>query len=233
MGFETLSDTESLVTSDDEPSDKVEERRRQLWSWVSFGACVLLLLLLVVLLWHFVLSSVFGFVDTDSTATYEVLSKGHNYEIRRYAASTAIATTAGEDGIAFHSLAGYIGVMGSPQNVQAQHIAMTAPVVTTAGPGGEEMQFILPRNINSSAPQPTNQRVRLVTRSAAVLGVETFSGSWDMAAAERRAEALAQRLQADGYALKKNAPWQYFRYNPPWTIPAFRTNEVAVEIHDI
>jgi len=110
---------------------------------------------------------------------------------------------------------------------------MTAPVVTTAGARGEEMQFILPANVNNSAPQPTNQQVRLVTRPAAVLGVQTFSGSWNTAAAQSRATALAQTLQADGYTLKQGAQWQYFRYNPPWTLPAFRKNEVAVELQDV
>merc|ERR1712232_157027 len=95
---------------------------------------------------------------------------------------------------------------------------------------GEAMQFILPTKFNGSAPQPTAQGVELVTRPSSVLGVETFSGSWSFHQAEERAKKLSFTLKADGYTLKENQPWQYFRYNPPWTISIFRTNEVAVPI---
>lgn len=184
------------------------------------------------LLWHLGLSSVFGVVDVD-TAAYDVLVQNSDYEIRRYASSEAIATLAGGGDHSFMDLAGYIGVTRSPQNNRGQKIAMTAPVVTIPSAEGEEMQFILPRNVNGSAPQPTGQNVQLVNRPAAVFGVQTFAGAWDTMAVQRRAAALAQRLQADGYVLKQHAPWQYFRYNPPWTIPALRKNEVAVQIEDL
>jgi hypothetical protein len=181
------------------------------------------------LLWHFALSSVFGVIDVD-TAAYVVVKKGPDYEIRHYPSSTAIATSGG--GHSFMSLAGYIGVMGKPQNARGQSIPMTAPVVSALDGTGEEMDFILPPSVNNSAPQPTNQQVRLVTRPATVFGVETFSGSCNILAAKSRAEAFTQKLQSDGYVLKPGAKWQLFRYNPPWTIPAFRKNEIAVEIQD-
>merc|ERR1712003_424439 len=120
--------------------------------------------------------------------------------------------------------------MGKPQNDQHQEIAMTAPVVTIPSGMGEEMQFILPSEVNDSAPKPIAAGVHLVTRPASAFGVETFSGNYNTPDAEKRARSLALRLQADGYILK-NESWQYFRYNPPWTLPFFRTNEVAVPIH--
>jgi len=226
------SDGESLISSDGGSSDVSQKIYRTVLCWILAGTLLAAILSFAALFWHFGLSSVFGVVDVDTPA-YEVLREGRDYEIRRYASSTAIETSGGGDNNAFMSLAGYIGVTGSPQNFRGQSIPMTAPVVTIPNAGGEEMQFILPQDVNSSAPQPTNQKVRLVNKSAAVLGVETFSGTWDTSAAKRRAEALARRLQGDGYTLKQDAPWQYFRYNPPWTIPAFRKNEVAVEIEDI
>lgn len=226
------SDGESLISSDGGSSDVSQKKYRTVLCWIWAGTLLAAVLSFAALLWHFGLSSVFGVVDVDTPA-YEVLREGRDYEIRRYASSTAIETSGVGDNNAFMSLAGYIGVTGSPQNLRGQSIPMTAPVVTIPKAGGEEMQFILPQDVNSSAPQPTNQKVRLVNKSAAVLGVETFSGTWDTSAAKSRAEALARRLQGDGYTLKQDAPWQYFRYNPPWTIPAFRKNEVAVEIEGI
>merc|ERR1719424_468646 len=91
------------------------------------------------------------------------------------------------------------------------------------------MQFILPNAVNNSAPQPTAAVVHLVARPSSVFGVERFSGTCKTRDAEKRAHELGLRLQADGYTLKK-ASWQYFRYNPPWTLSFLRTNEVAVPI---
>lgn len=182
-------------------------------------------------LWHFGLNSVFGVIDV-STPDYEVLDRGQGYEIRRYPTSTAIATEgSAHGGNSFMRLAGFIGVMGKPQNDRNEKIAMTAPVVTMQSNEGEQMQFILPSNFNGSAPQPTGQGVHVVTRPSSVFGVETFSGSWSTHEAEERAKKLSIKLKADGYTLREHTPWQYFRYNPPWTLSVFRTNEVAVPIH--
>mmetsp|Transcript_8923 Transcript_8923/g.15757 ORF Transcript_8923/g.15757 Transcript_8923/m.15757 type:complete len:240 (+) Transcript_8923:79-798(+) len=185
-----------------------------------------------ILLWKFGLGSVFGVVDVD-VASYEVLKKADTYEIRRYAESTAVVTSGGADRGAFMRLAGFIGVMGQAQNDRHEKIAMTAPVVTEETVRGEEMQFILPSQLNGSVPQPTQRGVHLVTRPCAVFGVETFSGSWASSEFARRAKALAANLKADGYSLNEKAAWQYMRYNPPWTLGPFRTNEVAVQIHDL
>merc|ERR1712061_753992 len=97
--------------------------------------------------------------------------------------------------------------MGKPQNDRNQAIAMTAPIVTIQSPKGEEMQFILPSEVNASAPQPTAHDVRLITRLSSVFGVETFSGQWSTHDAEERAKRLQFRLEADGYTLSKNDTW--------------------------
>ena len=41
---------------------------------------------------------------------------------------------------------------------------------------------------------------------------------------------LRARLATDGVAVVENAPSCLWRYNPPWTIPWFRSNEIAVEL---
>lgn len=218
---------ESLIAMESADNEKVPKKR-------SIGCCcgvkvivpvLVTMCLLLALAWRAGLNTVFGAIDVG-TPDYKLLHKGHGYEIRQYPPSTAIATGSASRN-SFMRLAGFIGVVGKPQNDRNQKIAMTAPVVSI--PSSEEMQFILPSNVNSSAPQPTAKGVRLVTRPSSVLAVETFSGSWSTHAAEARAKKLRQRVQADGYVLEQ-APWEYFRYNPPWTLPFFRTNEVAVPI---
>eukprot|EP00931_Biecheleriopsis_adriatica_P077343 TRINITY_DN50930_c0_g1_i1.p1 TRINITY_DN50930_c0_g1~~TRINITY_DN50930_c0_g1_i1.p1 ORF type:complete len:245 (+),score=33.75 TRINITY_DN50930_c0_g1_i1:54-788(+) len=234
--YEMSVSHDALVSSEISPGDDVQKRGRS-WLRVSLPplrklGALLLTFVLGGLLWKLGLSSVFGAVDVD-VASYEVLKKTDSYEIRRYAASTAVATSGGAQNGAFMRLAGFIGVMGEAQNARHQKIAMTAPVVTVNGASGEEMQFILPSEVNGSAPEPTSKGVHLVARPSAIFGVETFSGSWAASEFDRRAKALEVKLNADGYKVEEGAAVQHMRYNPPWTIPIFRTNEVAVQLHNV
>lgn len=194
-----------------------------------FMGASLIAMLIITLLWKLGLGSVFGVVDVD-VASYEVLAHGDGFEIRRYAASTAVATTTEAGHGAFMRLAGFIGVMGEAKNERRQKIPMTAPVVNVESSHGAEMQFILPVQVNSTAPKPTGQGVHLVTRPSAMFGVETFSGSFRTADVAKRATALAAKLRVGGYKVDKSAPWLYMRYNPPWTLGPFRRNEVAVQL---
>lgn len=214
-------------------SDDEAQKTQPSKSWrPSTPCCIALLVVFGCTLgaaWYAGLNTVFGAIDV-ATPEYQVLNKGQGYEIRLYNASTAVSVggATGSHG-SFMRLAGFIGVMGKPQNDQHEKIAMTAPVVTIPDGNREEMQFILPREVNNTAPQPTAAGVHLVARPASAFGVETFSGKHGTQDAEKHAQALALRLKADGYTLK-NETWQFFRYNPPWTLPFLRTNEVAVPI---
>lgn len=178
------------------------------------------------------MGSVFGVIDVEAPS-FEVLRNMDGYEIRRYGPSTAIETTAAgaEENNAFGRLARFIGVFGQPENAGDEKIAMTAPVVTKdGGDKGMRMQFILPANKHGQAPAPTSSQVQLVERQGGVFAVEGFSGSWNSVGAAQRAAALVERLGKDGFVVDKAVPWEFFRYNPPWTLPPFRRNEVAVPV---
>ena len=60
------------------------------------------------------------------------------------------------------------------------------------------------------------------------MAVRTFRGNWDDRTAENHRQVLAGMLKMNGIAVKGN--WEAYRYNPPWTMPQHKTNEVAVEI---
>jgi len=189
-----------------------------------------------VLLWQLGLGS--GSTLEVDVEAYEMLTKEDGYEIRRYQASTAVATIAatheGEDDGAFMRLAGFIGAMGEAKNSRHQKFAMTAPIVTVADEDGLELQFILPPQVNGSAPEPTQDGVHLVTRPSSMFAVQTFLGAWPTSEFVKRAKALAAKLEADGYKVDYHGnTWQHLRYNPPWTSASFRNNEVAVKIQDV
>ena len=144
-------------------------------------------------------------------ASFEVLEKRNNYEIRRYApsvlavAEAMVETPDQKDSDLFMVLAAYIGVRGSASNSQRRAIKMTAPVLTNLQDTGagmrKSMAFVLPSVFKSvhQAPSPTNPRVFLLHLPERTLAVSRFSGLADMADSKRRASALASALLSDGH----------------------------------
>jgi hypothetical protein len=86
----------------------------------------------------------------------------------------------------------------------------------------------------SEIPNPTNPMVHIEEIPPQVGAVHQFSGSISEATNQEMAAELAQQLVADSvdrisedYVLDH---FQFWGYNPPFTIPMFRRNEVWVEL---
>jgi len=112
----------------------------------------------------------------------------------------------------------------------SEKIAMTTPVETIGtGEGSVRMRFFLPSSYSlDSAPRPIDSRVRIVEVPAQNVAVLRFSGFGG-------AESIASKTQKLQTTLKSTS-WQsvsmavtYF-YDPPWTLPFFRRNEVAIRV---
>jgi len=179
---------------------------------------------------------------------YEVVDHAvGGVEIRRYgprlAADTTVEAADAKAGrsAAFRILAGYIFganrpkseiAMTAPVEVQAgsQKVAMTAPVETApAGEGRYTMRFFLPANLSlATAPEPTDPRVRLLTVPEETFAVLRYTGSrGDEQIAARRDELLRA---LEGSAWRPTAEPVSLFYDPPWTLPFLRRNEVAVAV---
>jgi hypothetical protein len=112
----------------------------------------------------------------------------------------------------------------------SQTIAMTAPVSQDRDAEGRwVVRFFMPAKYTlATLPTPNDARVRLVEVPPATMAVLRFTGSTS-------ADAVAER-QADLQAAVKDSQWQIagpmlaWFYDPPWTIPALRRNEVAVAV---
>ena len=192
--------------------------------------------------------SVFGGHGDTETPDYAVLrTLESGVEIRRYgarlAAETAVDAGSGARNQAFRRLAGYI--FGGNQG--ERKIAMTTPVATEAGKGTGEslpapaaaavrdgelvMRFFLPRALGrDDAPPPSDPRVRLVEVPAETLAVLRFSGRPSDGRVIERTDALLAALDRAG--IEPAGQPQAFFYDPPWTLPPFRRNEVAVPVAD-
>ena len=59
-------------------------------------------------------------------------------------------------------------------------------------------------------------------------GVVKFGGVASEQVVRERVEKLRESLEKDGF--KVVGDFLLGRYNPPWTIPAFRTNEVMIPV---
>jgi hypothetical protein len=104
---------------------------------------------------------------------------------------------------------------------------MTSPVVQQpAGAESWSIQFIMPSKYTlATLPQPNDPRVRLVEIPARTFAVVRFSGLGREDAVARHEKALDAALAGSSWrAVGEPVTWYY---DPPWTVPFLRRNEVA------
>jgi hypothetical protein len=193
--------------------------------------------------------SIVGVRQGTEEPEHTVEQAGPGLEIRHYGPRIAAETTVVADEIAarsqgFRRLAGYIFggnhadtkiAMTAPVAQQdsadrGQNISMTAPVSESAGNNGEwVIRFFMPTGESlTSLPQPNDRAVRLVTVPAETIAVRRFSGSTSARAVASQTAALVRTLRETGLE-PTGAPAAWF-YDPPWTIPMLRRNEIAVPV---
>lgn len=187
--------------------------------------------------------SVFG-IRSEETPKYTVLVKEKNMEIREYAPYIA-ATTRVEGSFdeslnpAFKTLAGYIFgenekeqkiSMTAPVVQAPEKIAMTAPVVQAPADGGWEMSFMMPSEYKmADLPKPKNPNVKLVEKPARTIAVIRFTGFWNEKKNRKKADELLAWLEKLQTYQTASGP-MFAGYDPPWTLPFFRRNEMMIEV---
>ena len=163
---------------------------------------------------------------------FAVLHSTDDYEVRAYAPYivaevdvTGDMNRAGNS--AFRVLAGYI----FGQNEPGATMEMTAPVASEPLPDGSAYTyaFVMERKYDmDSLPKPLDSRIRLVEKSARVMAVRRYSGSWNAARDSQQRATLIAALEADEIAMKSKPIMA--RYDSPWTPGFMRRNEVMIEI---
>lgn len=178
---------------------------------------------------------------------YVVLERGGDIEIRRYEPRIAAQTTLSGDPIearneGFRRIAGYIFggnsghrsiAMTAPVVQSAdrgEKIAMTTPVVQSPSSQGRwTVQFLMPSKYSlQDLPVPNDPAVELVELPAQVYAVQRFTGSRGAPAVERESNDLLRKVKAQGRVVD-GAVVAWF-YDPPWTVPLLRRNEVAAPL---
>jgi len=142
-------------------------------------------------------------------------------EIREYDPQIRATSQMGQENRSFGVLSEYI--FGN--NDRNEQIGMTAPVVTHR----DKMSFIMPKRYNlESLPKPLNAQIEIDQVQRSIVAVIRFSGFSSPKKMDEEAEKLLMALEGNEI-MTKGEPF-LMRYNPPWTLPFLRRNEVAVEV---
>ncbi len=120
--------------------------------------------------------------------------------------------------------------MTAPVIQQAsEKVAMTAPVLQQGSGTSWQVSFVMPAGYTmATLPRPNDPRVTLKEMPGRRFAVIRFSGMAGDKSIEKRQRELADFVAAR--KLVPLAPPVYAFYNPPWTLPFFRRNEVMQEI---
>ncbi len=203
--------------------------------WWLLG--ILAVVLLAATLWGPIVSNV-------EHPKYTVIERSDNIELRDYApmivAETEVTGRRREaiskgfriiaDYIFGNNTAGKKVPMTAPVTQHAgEKIAMTAPVTQQGDGTSWRVRFVMPSSFTmDTLPKPNDPAVELREIPTARYAVIRFSGRGNEDSLRRHTEQLTDFLSAKN--LTPLSPPTYAFYNPPWTLPFLRRNEVLVEI---
>ena len=182
---------------------------------------------------------------------FEIITKEGDIELRQYApmvvAETLVSGSQDEaSSRGFRAIAGYIFGDNKQVGTGAEKIAMTAPVLLEKQDAGKRIDmtapvtmdkigdrwrvhFVMPSQYKlADLPTPNNPAVTLREIPASKYAVMRFSGFAGEEKVTTKTKELTDWVVARGLAAI-NAP-QLARYDPPWTLPFMRRNEILVEV---
>ena len=189
-----------------------------------------LLVVAVVSSLFFVFRFVFFSFKTYEEPSYGLIKKTKAIEIRQYQtfnlASTDISANK-EQALSrgFRRLAGYI----FGKNNKRQSMSMTVPVMLESHASDWRVSFMLPRAYAFEAlPRADDTSIVLHTQNQETFAVIRFSGRGLLK------NFIEKRVVLEEFLTKNHCLNQgrvvYAFYNPPWTIPFLRRNEVWIEL---
>ena len=177
--------------------------------------------------------------------SYKTLLKEKNFEVRVYD-DYLVAAVEGNNNYkdssrsSFGLLFKYISgnnvpgekiAMTSPvlQKKKKEKMKMTAPVFQNRAGDKWEMSFVLPSKYNlKNVPVPSDPRVVIKQIKNRKVVAVRYSGTLKSENIKEYTSKLLKWADNKGYRIK-GIPYSA-GYDPPWTIPCLRRNEVLVEI---
>jgi hypothetical protein len=191
---------------------------------------------------------------------FDLLGKSGSFEIRRYqprliAQTTVDASYDDAPNIGFRRLADYIfgnntasasiemtapvGIASSPPKSSGTTIEMTAPVTITPNNSSATQHvitFTMPENYTlATLPKPNNPQVviaALPPKTYAAIRFSGYTGADNVQARTDELRAFLESARLVPLDSSTGAVPTVARYDPPWTLPWFRRNEILIEIRD-
>lgn len=176
--------------------------------------------------------------------SYRVLEQFEPFEIRQYAplivaqvevsGDLSEASSAGFRLIADYIFGNNISVQkGSPSMAEPapEKIAMTVPVIAESKKDQASwiIQFVMPKQYQlDTLPKPNNSLVKLVQVGPQKVAVIRFSGFVSEDKLQEKTHALRSWIEARNGIIAGNP--RLARYNPPWSLPWTRRNEILIPI---
>jgi len=181
---------------------------------------------------------------------YSVLEKSPPFELRAYEpiilAEVQVEGSLDEaSNQGFRLIAAYIFgqnqvnqkiAMTAPVEIESQavkgaKIAMTAPVGIEKNAEKWTVSFVMPSEYSmETIPKPLNPLVRLRQIPAVKKASITFSGFYNDQKVEEKTQELESWIKSKN--LQTAGAARFARYNPPWTLPFLRRNEILIDIRD-
>lgn len=191
--------------------------------------------------------SILGKSDVE-VAPYNVMHTDGQIEIRHYDMLVLVSTQMNGDmdetRAAFNKLFRYISgenagtakiemtapVFMNPETSKSEEIAMTAPVFMNQDENKKwKMSFVLPSSFDyETAPTPRDPDVTVEKIVDLDVAVIRFSGLLSKDNALKHRSKLESWIEENDYTI--SGPFKIAGYNPPWTLPNMRRNEVLIPI---
>ncbi|MGC8479421.1 MAG: SOUL family heme-binding protein [Candidatus Micrarchaeia archaeon] len=161
------------------------------------------------------------------TPEYLIKKRVGEAELRQY--KNIILVTATKNKVDSYSVFGLLAGYIFGGNEKGEKIKMTAPVITSNENNLFSMSFIMPRKYSMKAlPKPLkNNKLKFEQFKVMKLLVLRFSGSVNDDKVLKQTEMLKKILKENNLKPKRIFLMQY---NPPWTLPFLRRNEIAAQI---
>ncbi|KGN59135.1 heme-binding-like protein At3g10130, chloroplastic [Cucumis sativus] len=189
------------------------------------------------------------------TLKFKVLSRRDEYEIREvepyFIAETTMPGKSGFDfggaSQSFNVLAAYLfgknkarekmemttPVLTSQYKSDGEKMDTTTPVITKNVDGKDQwkMSFVIPSKYGQNFPVPQDTSVRIQEVPRKILAVVAFSGFVTDDEVKKRESRLRDALKNDKeFQVKAGSFVEVAQYNPPFTLPFQRRNEIALEV---
>ena len=112
----------------------------------------------------------------------------------------------------------------------SQKINMTKPVLAEGSDNNWIVSFIMPNEFTlETLPKPNNKSIKILSLPKEKYAVIVFSGLVRESSYYEKETLLNQFIEEK--KLKTSGEIKIARYNPPWTLPFFRRNELMIKVN--